>query len=573
MQQATATAASTMLNGVDVASFQHPNGAAINWTDVAGAGYKFAAIKATEGNYYKNPYYPMDSAQATAAGLFVAAYAFAIPNVSDGTSQADYLANYSSYKIGGRFLPVMADLEYDPYASSDGTNVCYGLSPSAMVNWISQFVTEMRKLTGQPPIIYTTADWWDTCTGNSTAFSSDVLWVAAYSAGTPGTLPAGWGTWTMWQYTSSGTVPGISGPVDLDYFSGAPQAEQTALNTAASVQIETLNALAGQQVSYSATGLPPGLAMSSAGLITGAATVGGSYSVTVTPSSSGPVLPATMSFTWEVTGAPEIAVAAEGADGHLWVQAPQLGGGWRSLGGQIIAPPAVAAVPNINGSTPTQPLFFIATGANKLLYIRSLTAGWQQLGPNRQWCLGGPAAVITGSTLTVACRGLDNALWENTATLPSSATTLPQFTGKWTSLGGALSAGPAVAPVGGTMTFFALGTNGRIYIRTLSAGFSATPWLCTGSPAAAEAASSDTIFACQDGNHTLSVATNGGTGWSSAVSLGGSLIGGPAVAATSRVTELVAEGSNHAVWERTRLTGWTSLGGTVVGGVGAAALN
>src|SRR5689334_20011263 len=35
--------------GVDVADHQHPHGAAIDWSQVADAGYKFAFIKATEG--------------------------------------------------------------------------------------------------------------------------------------------------------------------------------------------------------------------------------------------------------------------------------------------------------------------------------------------------------------------------------------------------------------------------------------------------------------------------------------------------------------------------------------------
>jgi GH25 family lysozyme M1 (1,4-beta-N-acetylmuramidase) len=566
MQQATAAAASTMLNGVDVSSAQHPNGAAISWAGVHGAGYDFAAIKATEGNYYVNPYFASDAAAATAAGMYVAAYHFANPPKSSGAAQADYaVKNAGNYHVGGHYLPLALDLEYDPYSS----NECYGLAPAQMVSWISGFVTEAATLTGAAPIIYTPQDWWDTCTANSTAFGKDVLWVPAYSAGTPGTLPTGWSTWTMWQYTSSGTVPGISGPVDLDYFSGGPQAEQTALNTAASVQIETLSALAGQQVTYSATGLPPGLAMSSAGRITGAARVAGSYAVTVTPSSSEPVLPAAVSFTWEVTG-PEVAVGAEGSDGQLWVQAPQLGSGWHPLSGKIVAPPAVAAAPNPDGSTPASPLF-IATAGNQKLYIRSLTAGWQALGPAQASCQGAPAAVITGSTLTVACRGLNNALYVNSATVPSAG--LPQFTHGWTSLGGTLSAGPAAAPVGGTMTFFARANSGRIYTRTLTLGWSATPWLCIGSPAAAQGASSDTIFACQGGNHALYVATNGGAGWTGAASLGGTLIGGPGIAATSRGPELLAESTNHAVWERTPLTGWASLGGSVVGGVGGVGLN
>jgi LysM repeat protein len=30
----------------------------------------------------------------------------------------------------------------------------------------------------------------------------------------------GWDAWTFWQYSESGSVPGISGSVDLDYFNG-----------------------------------------------------------------------------------------------------------------------------------------------------------------------------------------------------------------------------------------------------------------------------------------------------------------------------------------------------------------
>lgn len=568
MQQATSTATSTSLNGVDVSAAQHPNGAAITWADVHGAGYDFAAIKATEGSYYINNYYASDAAAATAAGMYVAAYHFANPSDSSGTVQADYaVQNAGNYKVGGLYLPLVLDLEYDPYSNDE----CYGLSPAQMVSWISDFMTEATTLTGAAPMIYTPTNWWDTCTGDSAAFGGDVLWVPAYSAGTPGPLPAGWGTWTMWQYTSGGTVPGISGAVDLDYFSGGPQVEQTQVNTSASVQIRTLNALAGQQVTYSETGLPPGLTMSSAGLITGAPTTAGAYQVTVTPSSSAAVLPASVSFTWEVTAPPAVAVGAEGGDGALWVQAPQLGSGWHSLGGKIIAAPAVAAAPNPDGATPAQPLF-IATAANHKLYLRSLTAGWQELGPFTATCLDGPAAVITGTTLTVACRGTDNALWVNSTTLPTSG--LPQFSRGWTSLGGTLSAGPAAAPVGGVMTFFVRGANGYIYTRTLTAGYTAMPWACIGHPAAAlQAAAGDTVFACQGADRALWEASNAGAGWTAAVSLGGALVEGPGVAAASRVPEFVAEGSNKAVWARTAVSGWHSLGGAVVGGVGAAALN
>jgi len=49
-----------------------------------------------------------------------------------------------------------------------------------------------------------------------------VLWVAHWGVNAP-TVPAqNWGgrSWTFWQYTNCGSVPGISGCVDLDRFNG-----------------------------------------------------------------------------------------------------------------------------------------------------------------------------------------------------------------------------------------------------------------------------------------------------------------------------------------------------------------
>ena len=67
-------------------------------------------------------------------------------------------------------------------------------------------------------VIYTTTDWWTTCTGNSAAFAStNPLWIARY-ASSIGTLPAGWAYTTFWQYADSGPNPG-----DQDEFNGSLQ--------------------------------------------------------------------------------------------------------------------------------------------------------------------------------------------------------------------------------------------------------------------------------------------------------------------------------------------------------------
>ena len=67
----------------------------------------------------------------------------------------------------------MLDIEYNPSGAT-----CYGLSASAMVNWIQDFVNTYYGSTGRYPIIYSTNDWWSTCTVSLT--SSARLWVVAY---------------------------------------------------------------------------------------------------------------------------------------------------------------------------------------------------------------------------------------------------------------------------------------------------------------------------------------------------------------------------------------------------------
>ncbi len=191
---------------MDVAADQHPRGDGIDWAQVAAAGYSFAAVKATEGDYYANPWYADDAARAQAAGLQVTGYHVAIPNVSGGAAQADYAIGH----LGDATRALEVDVEYDPYTAIDHTNQCYGLTARQLVSWIGAFTQEARRLTGQVPMIYTTAAWWRTCTSDSSAFSGSSLWVASYGSGQPA-RPAAWASWSYWQFTSAATVPGIPG--------------------------------------------------------------------------------------------------------------------------------------------------------------------------------------------------------------------------------------------------------------------------------------------------------------------------------------------------------------------------
>jgi GH25 family lysozyme M1 (1,4-beta-N-acetylmuramidase) len=147
-------AASAPIQGVDVSSSQHSGDGGINWGQVAGAGYQFALVKVTEGNYYVNPYFDSDYRGAKSAKLYAGAYHFAIPSASDGTSQADYFLDSAAYKADGATLPPALDIEWNPY---DSSQPCYGLDGDSLVSWVAAFRAEVERRTGRPPAIYTAA--------------------------------------------------------------------------------------------------------------------------------------------------------------------------------------------------------------------------------------------------------------------------------------------------------------------------------------------------------------------------------------------------------------------------------
>jgi GH25 family lysozyme M1 (1,4-beta-N-acetylmuramidase) len=194
-------------HGNDVSSHQGN----VNWSSVKANGGLFSYSKATEGSYYTNPYFAQQYNGAYNAGLIRGAYHFAIPNDSGGAYQADYFVNHGGgWSKDGKTLPGALDIEYNPYGAT-----CYGLSQGSMVNWIAAFINEYHARTGRWAVIYTTTNWWQSCTGNYGGFANnDPLWIANYS-GSPGTLPNGWGFYTIWQYADSGVFPG-----DQDVFNG-----------------------------------------------------------------------------------------------------------------------------------------------------------------------------------------------------------------------------------------------------------------------------------------------------------------------------------------------------------------
>jgi GH25 family lysozyme M1 (1,4-beta-N-acetylmuramidase) len=94
-----------------------------------------------------------------------------------------------------------------------------GMTPTTLRTWIRVWVKRVNARLGRKPMIYTNATSW-AATGNTKEFAKAKypLWVAQWGVSKP-SIPAGnWAGhgYSVWQYTSSGSVAGISGRVDMD---------------------------------------------------------------------------------------------------------------------------------------------------------------------------------------------------------------------------------------------------------------------------------------------------------------------------------------------------------------------
>ncbi|MFE4213133.1 lysozyme [Streptomyces sp. NPDC056844] len=194
--------------GVDVASHQGN----VAWPTLWNSGVKWAYVKATEGTYYKNTYFTQQYTGSYDVGMIRGTYHFATPDTTSGAAQANHFVdNGGGWSRDGRTLPGVLDIEWNPYGAQ-----CYGKTQAAMVAWIRDFVNTYKARTGRDAVIYTATSWWKDCTGNNAGFgTTNPLWVARYNT-TVGELPAGWGVYTIWQYTSSGPTVG-----DHNHFNGA----------------------------------------------------------------------------------------------------------------------------------------------------------------------------------------------------------------------------------------------------------------------------------------------------------------------------------------------------------------
>src|ERR1017187_4399808 len=205
--------------GVDVSAYQ----GSINWGSVRGSGRTFAWAKATEGTGGTDGYFTANMNNGKGAGVYMGAYHYAHPESDSPGSEAAHFWAVAGPYVKGDGLTLVPMLDMEVFSGHVGA--------SSIADWVNQWcnaVVSDAAAAGVTvkPIIYVSA-----CNAGYMAGATQWYpWIADWNgenpqSGTPWSVCSGdnaWGggTWTVWQYASPGSVPGIGGGVDLDVYNG-----------------------------------------------------------------------------------------------------------------------------------------------------------------------------------------------------------------------------------------------------------------------------------------------------------------------------------------------------------------
>lgn len=179
-----------------------------NWAKVRAAGILGVIHKATQGKSYVDPTFASARTAVPAAGLLWGAYHFGTGDES-GKDQAQFFLD--TVKPDAHTL---CCIDFEPNPS--GTQ----MTLDEMLDWIGV----VENATGRAPVVYGGKSllFGDIGTSQQPLLAKCPLWVAQYTtAASPSSIPSQvWPTWTLWQYTETGTVDGITVNVDRERFNG-----------------------------------------------------------------------------------------------------------------------------------------------------------------------------------------------------------------------------------------------------------------------------------------------------------------------------------------------------------------
>ncbi len=181
------------LEGIDVSNHQGE----IFWKDIDQNLVNFAFIKATEGITFVDKSFDKNWRKAKDAGFLVGAYHYFNIN-DDGEKQAKhYISIVPKEK---NTLPPFIDIEE------------IGEEQAKLIVELREYAEILEDYYGVKPIFYVNRQTYELYIRDN--FKDYLIWYAIYDN------PPQIDNWSFWQFTDSGSVKGIEGPVDFNNFQG-----------------------------------------------------------------------------------------------------------------------------------------------------------------------------------------------------------------------------------------------------------------------------------------------------------------------------------------------------------------
>jgi lysozyme len=193
------------VEGIDVSVWQ----GTVDWAAVSGAGIKYAFVRVSHGTGTIDTQFPANWPGTRAHGIIRGAYQYFMPG-QDAVAQAQLVVDQLNAAGGleADDLPCVVDIE-----DMDGQSATQVMA--ALHTWVS-FIEDA---TGKRPIIYTGSYFWDD-NGLDDTLASYPLWGPNYTSNACPLIANPWDHWRFWQYSSTGSVAGITTNVDRDRFDG-----------------------------------------------------------------------------------------------------------------------------------------------------------------------------------------------------------------------------------------------------------------------------------------------------------------------------------------------------------------
>jgi GH25 family lysozyme M1 (1,4-beta-N-acetylmuramidase) len=186
------------IKGIDVSKYQ----GTIDWDKVKNAGIEVAIIRCGYGSNNDDVLFEKNYREARRVGIKVGVYLYSYAtNITKARSEAQHVLRLLQNKT----------LDYPVFYDLEDANTTAKCSKTVIADMAEEFCNAIEK-SGFKVGIYANKYWFTNVLTDS-RFAKWDKWVAQYNKECTYS-----GTYIGWQYSSSGTVDGISGKVDMDEF-------------------------------------------------------------------------------------------------------------------------------------------------------------------------------------------------------------------------------------------------------------------------------------------------------------------------------------------------------------------